>query len=237
MTFTQSLANELPLEPKQSVLLLRRPAPRGRPRVLDRANASGAPASRDDTMFFFYAGGGASGFAFSVAVSLGMMALNGSLPMNLEALAPQLLPFVTFGGLLLSFYAVQQAMSGQFRAAGGAGLGGPPPDADKVFDEVINRVRKLQTEVYYGVRNLSVADLRRRLGDRAKGCLERSELEAAFLEHMDCCPICAEQWADGDIYRVLKCSHCFHIECIDRWALTNARKGKQPTCPLCNTGL
>ena len=98
-------------------------------------------------------------------------------------------------------------------------------------------MRKLQTEVYYGVRNLSVADLRRRLGDRAKGCLERSELEAAFLEHMDCCPICAEQWADGDIYRVLKCSHCFHIECIDRWALTNARKGKQPTCPLCNTGL
>ena len=197
-------------------------------------------------MFFFYAGGGMSGFALSAAVSLGMMVLNGSTPVNLHQAIDQFLPVLTFGGLLFAFYAVQRGLSGQFRAAGfdpglGAGAGAGAADGarnnDAVFADVINRVRRMHTEVFYGEKNLSVADLRRRLGDRARGCIERSELEKKYVEQMDCCAICAEQWTDGDIYRVLGCRHCFHIECIDRWALTNARRGKQPTCPLCNTSL
>ena len=44
--------------------------------------------------------------------------------------------------------------------------------------------------------------------------------------------------ASDDVYRVLpRCGHCFHVECIDRWALLSAGRGKRPTCPLCNAQL
>jgi hypothetical protein len=47
-----------------------------------------------------------------------------------------------------------------------------------------------------------------------------------------CCSICMEEFVDGDIVRVLPCSHRFHPSCIDPWLLK-----KSGTCPLCRVEL
>ena len=41
------------------------------------------------------------------------------------------------------------------------------------------------------------------------------------------CVICRETIDDGEIIRTIKCSHYFHIDCIDRWLINNR------TCPVC----
>lgn len=43
----------------------------------------------------------------------------------------------------------------------------------------------------------------------------------------DQCPICFEEYKDGDAIRTLKCKHVYHDSCILTW-LTNQR-----TCPYC----
>ena len=42
-----------------------------------------------------------------------------------------------------------------------------------------------------------------------------------------CCAICLVDMADGDMMRVLKCTHCFHQRCIDQWL------ERKTCCPLC----
>mmetsp|Transcript_29126 Transcript_29126/g.87072 ORF Transcript_29126/g.87072 Transcript_29126/m.87072 type:complete len:205 (-) Transcript_29126:50-664(-) len=121
--------------------------------------------------------------------------------------------------------------------AGARPAGGRPGRDEAAFDAALARIRKQAVEVYVSPGKMPLKDLRRRLGPRADGCIERRELEAAFVDMMDTCVICSEPYVDDDVYRKLGCAHCFHIECIDRWALTNASKGKAPTCPLCNAAL
>ncbi|CAA7062380.1 unnamed protein product [Microthlaspi erraticum] len=46
------------------------------------------------------------------------------------------------------------------------------------------------------------------------------------------CPVCLSEFKPEDELRLLpKCSHAFHVDCIDRWLLTNS------TCPLCRDDL
>lgn len=46
------------------------------------------------------------------------------------------------------------------------------------------------------------------------------------------CPICLAEFTDGEKVRVLpECSHIFHVDCIDRWLLSN------PSCPSCRHSL
>ncbi|KAJ0975494.1 hypothetical protein J5N97_017459 [Dioscorea zingiberensis] len=46
------------------------------------------------------------------------------------------------------------------------------------------------------------------------------------------CPICLGDFADGDKVRVLpKCSHGFHVHCIDTWL------GSHSSCPTCRHSL
>lgn len=178
--------------------------------------------------FFYYGGGGAQGALVSVAVSAGLMLLQRGAPEHL-------VPLLTCG---LVMAAVAGPMLVQSLLAAAPGPPRPPRRDDRAFAAAVERVRKMRTELYNEPGRLSVAELRRRLGSKARGCLERNELERAFRDHMDCCAICSENWAAEDVYRVLpKCGHCFHVECIDRWALLSAGKGKGPKCPLCNTVL
>jgi len=54
------------------------------------------------------------------------------------------------------------------------------------------------------------------------------------------CSICFEDYASGDLMRVLPCAHRFHVTCIDRWLLTKVQRsdaGEALSCPLCNTAL
>ncbi|KZV41096.1 RING/U-box superfamily protein [Dorcoceras hygrometricum] len=46
------------------------------------------------------------------------------------------------------------------------------------------------------------------------------------------CPICLGEFIDGERLRVLpKCSHGFHVGCIDTWLLSH------PSCPSCRASL
>ena len=113
-----------------------------------------------------------------------------------------------------------------------------PTRLHAISPQVLARVRKTRVETYLPPASLGVAELRRRLGSKASGCLERSELVRALEEHLDCCCICSEAYVADDVYRVLpRCGHCFHIECIDRWAMMKGNEGTFPKCPLCNTEL
>ena len=42
-----------------------------------------------------------------------------------------------------------------------------------------------------------------------------------------CCAVCMDDVAVGDMQRELRCGHCYHQACIDRWLL------KKRSCPLC----
>ena len=46
------------------------------------------------------------------------------------------------------------------------------------------------------------------------------------LEKHNTCIICREQMYVGDS-KVLKCSHCFHAECLEKWVY------KSNKCPIC----
>ncbi|KAI4339374.1 hypothetical protein MLD38_024325 [Melastoma candidum] len=43
----------------------------------------------------------------------------------------------------------------------------------------------------------------------------------------DHCVICFEEWAAGDVARVMPCKHKFHGECIEKWL------GVHGSCPVC----
>ena len=48
------------------------------------------------------------------------------------------------------------------------------------------------------------------------------------------CPICLENFVDGDEIRNLNCSHCFHKSCIDIWLLgTMSSEVTTTVCPTC----
>ena len=179
--------------------------------------------------FFYHGGGGAQGALVSVAVSAGLMLLQRGAPEHL-------VPLLTCG-LVIAAVAAPTILE-SLRTAATAPPPRPPPRDERAFAQAVERVRKMRTEIFKEPRHLTVAELRRRLGPKSKACLERRDLEKAFADKFDCCAICSESWASDDVYRVLpRCGHCFHVECIDRWALLSAGKGKRPTCPLCNAHL
>lgn len=42
---------------------------------------------------------------------------------------------------------------------------------------------------------------------------------------------------EGEVLRVLRCGHRFHVECVDKWFLSAADYTREPACPLCNAPL
>lgn len=45
------------------------------------------------------------------------------------------------------------------------------------------------------------------------------------------CAVCSEDYESGDVLRVLRCGHKFHIECVDRWLLA-CDFSRPPACPM-----
>jgi|UniRef100_A0A2N9IJ79 E3 ubiquitin-protein ligase RNF38/44 len=51
-------------------------------------------------------------------------------------------------------------------------------------------------------------------------------------ERSVCCAVCLNEFQEQDMLRVLpKCSHAFHLDCIDIWLQSNAN------CPLCRSSI
>jgi hypothetical protein len=55
------------------------------------------------------------------------------------------------------------------------------------------------------------------------------------------CAVCYDDYESGDVMRVLPCAHRFHVQCVDRWLLLQARKAHNgqlnASCPLCHAQL
>uniref|UniRef100_A0A7S0XLU8 RING-type domain-containing protein n=1 Tax=Chrysocystis fragilis TaxID=1411660 RepID=A0A7S0XLU8_9STRA len=182
-------------------------------------------------MFVFYtSGGGARGAVFSIGVSLGLMVIN-KVPPNVLAVTAVVVAVLA---TLVWREAFATAWSRLLRFIQSEGEARPGTSTH--LDAVLARLRTMPTEKWKPAKELSIRDLRQRVRS-TENFLERSELEKAYAEAFnDVCPICAEAWAPGDVYRRLeRCGHHFHIECIDRWAMTSADKGRTPLCPLCKS--
>lgn len=54
---------------------------------------------------------------------------------------------------------------------------------------------------------------------------------------LTCCVICAETFSEGERLRALRCGHCFHVRCVDKWLLGTVTLShtRSSRCPLCNT--
>ncbi|KAL3811166.1 hypothetical protein ACHAXA_001381 [Cyclostephanos tholiformis] len=115
--------------------------------------------------------------------------------------------------------------------------------------EIADIVRKVPVEEYVSEENVrtgdcSVARMKRMLSNRgaanaAMKSVERNDL----VREIECirnfneeCAICAEEYVEGDILRVTRCRHEFHLHCFDKWMYTfstDTRPATHPTCPLC----
>jgi len=50
------------------------------------------------------------------------------------------------------------------------------------------------------------------------------------INNLSECPICLEEFKQGEYYRKLECKHLFHKKCIDHWF-----KKDHSDCPMCRT--
>lgn len=50
----------------------------------------------------------------------------------------------------------------------------------------------------------------------------------------DSCSICLDSYESGSVLRRLGCGHKFHLECVDKWALSALDYSREPACPACN---
>jgi len=115
--------------------------------------------------------------------------------------------------------------------------------------EIADVVRKVPAEEFVPEEDVrtgacSVARMKRMLVNRgapdaAERCIEKDDLarevEKARNFNQEC-PICAEEYAEGDVLRVTHCGHEFHLHCFDKWIYTfstDSRPATHPTCPLC----
>ena len=86
------------------------------------------------------------------------------------------MPLLTCGLVIAAVAAPTMIESPRSRGDGAAGPRLPPRD-ERAFAEAVKRVRRMPTEIYRDPRHLSVAEAWRRLGPKARACLERRDLE------------------------------------------------------------
>lgn len=79
-------------------------------------------------------------------------------------------------------------------------------------------------------------------GVEVRGALDKSEAITQLLDKggstATACSICCEDYGSGDLLRVLKCGHRYHLECVDRWFLSSSTDySREPACPMCNASI
>jgi E3 ubiquitin-protein ligase RNF38/44 len=147
------------------------------------------------------------------------------------------------------FASIRQSFSRDWRHAfgGNRATGQPAPHSTRL-DEVLSTIRKLPVCEFHTRPDLlqkSVGELKQLLKERGVGadarnkCLQKSELidmlfPAGGGSSHEQCSICLDEYDTGDVLRVLPCVHRYHLECLDKWALTSTDYSKEPSCPLCN---
>ncbi|CAO2814828.1 unnamed protein product [Amaranthus hypochondriacus] len=83
----------------------------------------------------------------------------------------------------------------------------------------------LQEHIGYvrsGLREETIMELLKR-----RTYIEHVTRECDTLSDADICPICKEEYVDGEDIGVVQCGHEFHTECITKWLVTKNK------CPIC----
>jgi hypothetical protein len=169
--------------------------------------------------------------------------------------------FVIF--CLLSWYGIVQLIDqvqGQPTNQSGTNdgtVGSNPTSTSQTTQAVTEKISTMPLESYCPpdkFMELSVKELKQRLKNRsikydANKFVEKIDFVKALASHhsseQTSCVICFEDFdQETSVIRVLPaCQHCFHIECIDRWAFSsqsranNDSSSNTPSCPLCKTEL
>lgn len=87
----------------------------------------------------------------------------------------------------------------------------------------LNRMNNFQMSPFYEYEVLSELPTVK-IGLISKDLLDKSSIKSS--DNISFCTIC-QQDIFLDIVRTLECSHCFHVNCIDRWFTENKK------CPQC----
>eukprot|EP00798_Chlamydomonas_sp_ICE-L_P013751 gene13751-19655_t len=144
------------------------------------------------------------------------------------------------------FFGVQGGVQGQWRGQGqwgGQAGGGRQPRAPTVsLGDVAAAIQQRPIELHATAEELERMhphELKERLTARGVNCsnfIEKQELVVPLREgggsSATSCSVCCEDFCSGEPVRVLKCSHRFHVECIDRWFLSSTDYSRSPACPL-----
>ncbi|GAX83698.1 hypothetical protein CEUSTIGMA_g11123.t1 [Chlamydomonas eustigma] len=127
-----------------------------------------------------------------------------------------------------------------------AGPGSQPRPPRATQEQVAEVLQGLPTEIFAtkeDLEHMTVHELKERLetsGMDPSCFLEKRELVDQLLEPSNSsastCAICSDDYCSGDILRILKCRHKFHIECVDKWLLA-CDYSRPPACPMCNAEL
>lgn len=57
------------------------------------------------------------------------------------------------------------------------------------------------------------------------------QTEASVLQQSPMCPVCQNNFAEGEVVKELRCNHSFHKNCLKQWVDHNK------TCPTCRANI
>ncbi|RKP07325.1 hypothetical protein THASP1DRAFT_30857 [Thamnocephalis sphaerospora] len=109
-----------------------------------------------------------------------------------------------------------------------AGALPPSPPGNSPMDQArrtLHRLRFELQEMWHRLDGLRAAEAQVRRIPMAV----YASAEAALIDDFPTrCAVCLDDFADGDRLRVLPCRHRFHVDCVDRWLVSQRR-----LCPIC----
>lgn len=126
-----------------------------------------------------------------------------------------------------------------------AGRGVRRPTYEHRFTKLTDAIQKSPTEVFMTreeLMGMGVSELKALMRERGvtveSGAVEKANLVESILcaggSTGESCNICLDAYESGAVLRRLRCGHKYHLECVDRWALSSLDYSRDPACPTCN---
>ncbi|CAL1413421.1 unnamed protein product [Linum trigynum] len=129
--------------------------------------------------------------------------------------------YVIFGKSFLERRGFRQQLRGEEgESGGGGGENDPNANVDEQPDVLLGR-----NQVHHPIWYIATVGLPQSLIDSITVC--KFNKGERLIEGTEC-SVCLSEFQDGDTLRLLpKCSHAFHVSCIDTWLRSHTN------CPLC----